>query len=402
LQCAERALQYAKTNGRGRVELHDAKMRRATEGRLQLLADLRHAIAANTLELHYQPIVRADNHIVGVEALLRWSHPQLGRVSPAEVIQLAEENGVMPALGRWILNRACVDIATIPDPHAADLHVAVNLSTRQLADPTIVNTVEEALAGSGLPAKRLMLEVTETSVIADPESTSPRLHALRNLGVRIALDDFGTGYSSLTHLRRFPIDTIKIDRSFVAGMGGNSEDFAIVASLISLAATVGLDVIAEGVETDDQAEMLRRLGCAYAQGFLWSPAVPIGELRPHLRTPACTPDLRATRSRDTRQPPDETSQVRYQDRARIQALHRAGASARAIASTLNSDGRRTPRGKRWSHSTVACVIAENAHLAFAFPRNVQFASKRRPGGAPRSNQRVPQENSPHSSLDACR
>jgi diguanylate cyclase (GGDEF)-like protein/PAS domain S-box-containing protein len=278
LQAADRALHRAKSNGRGRVELHDAAMRGSTEGHLQLLADLRHAIDTDALDMHYQPILRADGRVAGVEALLRWSHPRLGGVSPADVIRLAEDNGLMPALGAWILHRSCSDVVGLPEATATGLHLAVNLSALQLADHGIVPTVAAALRTTGLPADRLTLEVTETAVIADPTVTAPRLQELKDLGVRLALDDFGTGYSSLVHLRRFPIDTIKIDRSFVSDMIGNRDDRAIVSSLAELAAWFDLDIVAEGVECPEQAELLWRLGCTHAQGYLWSPAVPITDL----------------------------------------------------------------------------------------------------------------------------
>jgi diguanylate cyclase (GGDEF)-like protein/PAS domain S-box-containing protein len=357
LQAADRALHRAKANGRGRVELHDPAMRCSTEGHLQLLADLRYAIDTDALDMHYQPIVHADGRVVGVEALLRWTHPRLGGVPPSDVIRLAEDNGLMPALGAWILHRSCADIAGMPE--AADLHVAVNLSTIQLADRSIVSTVAAALAATGLPADRLMLEVTETSVIADPEVTAPRLQELKDLGVRLALDDFGTGYSSLVHLRRFPIDTIKIDRSFVADMIGNGEDRAIVASLANLAAWVGLDVVAEGVECPDQAELLWRLGCTRGQGYLWSPAVAITDLASLLVPGALRGAAQAPHRRALHVVPGTQSEDR-QDAARMLALHRAGALPGTIAAVLNADGRRTPHGRRWQASSVVLVLAEAA------------------------------------------
>jgi EAL domain-containing protein (putative c-di-GMP-specific phosphodiesterase class I) len=256
----------------------------------------------------------------------------------------------MPALGAWILERACTDIARSPDPAVRALHVAVNLSTRQLADPAIVETVRGALARTGLPAGRLVLEVTETSVIANPEATSRQLHALKQLGVRLALDDFGTGYSSLVYVRRFPVDIIKIDRTFITGMTHNSDDCAIVASLISLAGAVGLEVVAEGVETADQADLLRRLGCTYAQGYLWSRAVPITELARLVRPGV----LRGWAQEQRAGWPSPT--LGSHSRGRILAMHRTGASPNTIAAALNSDGERTPQGARWHATTVARVI----------------------------------------------
>jgi diguanylate cyclase (GGDEF)-like protein/PAS domain S-box-containing protein len=352
IQSAGRALTHAKSSGRGGVELHDRTMRGSTAGRLQLLTDLRAAIKEGGLAVHYQPVVHTDGRFVGVEALLRWHHPQHGDVSPSYLIPLAESNGLMPALGAWILDRACSDIAHHPDPAVAGLHVAVNLSTRQLADPAIVPTVSAALRRSGLPADRLVLEVTETSVIANPETTSRQLQALKALGVRVALDDFGTGYSSLDYVRRFPVDLIKIDRSFVAGMETRSQDLAIVASVINLAATLGVHVVAEGVETAEQAEILRRLGCTYMQGFYWSRAVPIEHLAMLLPHPSSV-----GRGRGARQA--QATHSDYENAGRILALRRAGASPTTIAAALNGDGRRTPQGSRWHAASVARTLMEN-------------------------------------------
>jgi diguanylate cyclase (GGDEF)-like protein len=355
LQAAERALHYAKAAGRGRVEVHDASMRCSTKGRLQLLADLRQAIKTDSLALHYQPTVHTNGRVVGVEALLRWSHPRLGAIPPSDIIPLAEDNGLMPALGEWILRRACSDIAQSRDPAIASLHVAVNLSTRQLADPGIVDTVRRALDQARLPAERLVLEVTETSVIANPETTTRQLQALKALGVRLALDDFGTGYSSLVHVRRFPIDIIKIDRAFIAGMTTNSDDCAIVASLTSLAGAVGLEVVAEGVETPAQADLLRRLGCTYTQGYLWSPAVPVSELAAIVQRGFVRGPADGSRSVGTSSSPGRTS-----DRSgRILAMYRSGASPNTIAAALNSEGERTPLGARWHATTVARAILES-------------------------------------------
>ena len=356
LQAADRALRRAKARGRGRIEVHDKAMRRSTQGQLRLLSELRRAIANDCLDLHHQPIVDNEGVVVGVESLLRWTHPELGAISPAEIVRLAEDNAMMPRLGEWTLRRACVDIARLVD--GGNLNVAVNLSARQLAEPAIVESVERALAVSGLAPSRLTLEVTETSMLDDIAVTGPILHRLKQIGVRIALDDFGTGYSSLTHLRDFPVDAIKIDRSFIAGMTTDSDDLAIVATLTNLAATVGLDVVAEGVETAEQAELARRLGATYAQGFLWSPAVPASELPDLLRPGRFRPmptDLPRRRSRPRA---GESLPSQDSDRARIIALHRSGASPATIAAAMNAEGHFTAKGTRWHRNTVAQVIAE--------------------------------------------
>ena len=357
IRAADRAAQRAKLHGRSRIELHDPSIRRTGHSQLELVTQLRQAIRTDQLALHYQPIVHSEGHVAGVEALLRWAHPTLGTISPIEAIRAAEDNGVMPELGEWILRRACVDIANLKS--APNISVAVNLSTRQLVDGAIVGSVERALQASGLSPARLTLEVTETSLVLDTATTLAAMERLKKLGVHIALDDFGTGYSSLSYLRAFPVDAIKIDRSFVAGMLTNRDDLAIVASLTNLAAVVGMEVVAEGVETEEQAETIRRLGATYGQGFLWSPAVPMEEL-PDLLHPgrfgAMPRPPAARRPRKIAPAVAEDS-----DRARIIALHRSGASPTTIAAALNADGRLTLRGTRWQRNTVARVIAEEAY-----------------------------------------
>jgi diguanylate cyclase (GGDEF)-like protein/PAS domain S-box-containing protein len=358
LRAADRAARRAKTNGRGRIEVHDPAVRRLAHDQLRLVTDLRTALRTGGLELHYQPIVHADGRVCSVEALLRWNHPQLGAVSPVEAIAAAEDNGLMPALGEWILRRACVDIARLEDTYG--LQVAINLSTRHLTEAGVVGAVERALRLSGLAPERVTLEVTETSLLLDSAATLPTLQRFKALGVRIALDDFGTGYSSLSYLRDFPVDVIKIDRSFVSGMMSNRGDMAIVATLINLAATVDLDVVAEGVETADQAVTIRRLGATHGQGYLWSPAVPFEQLQPLLRTGRFDAIPREATTRQPRVSVADSPVGEEQDRARIIAMHRSGASPSTIAAALNAEGRRTRRGGRWHRNTVAQVIAETA------------------------------------------
>ena len=356
LRAADRAANRAKMHGGARVEVHDPALRRASGGQLRLTSDLRAALRADGLALHYQPIVDADGHVAAVEALLRWTHPELGPVSPMEAITAAENNGLMPELGEWILRRACIDIARLGTSNT--VNVAVNLSTRHLSDASVVAAVDRALRASGLAPGRLTLEVTETSLLLDAEATLPTLRQLKALGVRIALDDFGTGYSSLSYLRDFPVDVIKIDRSFVAGMMNNRGDLAIVATLINLAATVDLNVVAEGVETADQAATIRRLGAGFGQGYLWSPAVPVDELPPLLRPGRFAALPREASSRQPRPSQAAVSIAEDSDRARIIALHRSGASPSTIAAALNADDRRTTKGGRWHRNSVAQVIAE--------------------------------------------
>src|SRR4051812_440085 len=224
-----------------------------------------------SLELHYQPLVDLhDNTIVGCESLLRWCHGERGMISPAEFIPLAEETGLVIPLGEWVLRTACAEVALWPE----HIKVSVNVSPVQFKGGNFVQMVIDALETSGLPARRLELEITEAVLIGDDETAVSVLHQLRNLGVRIALDDFGTGYSSLSYLQRFPFDKVKIDRSFVKDVEKTNGSLAIVQAVISIAKSREMTTTAEGVETNNQIEMLRALGCNEMQGFLFSPALP--------------------------------------------------------------------------------------------------------------------------------
>jgi diguanylate cyclase (GGDEF)-like protein len=270
LRDADMAMYRAKQRGRGRVEIFDETLRVAVQRRMQTQEDLRRAIAEGELSLHYQPIVDAvTGKVHSVEALARWRHPARGMLPPAEFIPIAEETGLIVPLGAWVLAEACRQVTVWRAAHTAiaALNVSVNLSARQLADAELVPTVSSVLAGSGLPSEALWLEITESTVMADAESARRTLADLRRLGVHIAIDDFGTGYSSLAYLRRFPVEVLKIDRSFVRELGQNPEDEAIVGTVVSLARILGLGVVAEGVETAAQAAELRRLGCHTLQGY---------------------------------------------------------------------------------------------------------------------------------------
>jgi EAL domain-containing protein (putative c-di-GMP-specific phosphodiesterase class I) len=365
LAAANTALSRAKARGRARIEVHTGGMDAAAADQLSLATDLRLALDRDELELHYQPIVRLDTgHPVGVEALLRWEHPTRGPLSPETFIPLAEEAGLMPRLGAWSLRRACQEGAQCTDRSDGAWHLAVNLSARQLVNENFPRLVQDVLDESGFPAGRLVLEVTESAVLSDSEQVIETLAALRALGVRVAIDDFGTGYSSFTYLKQFPVDVLKIDRSFVSRLTIDEDDRAIVASLVSLAAAVGIEAVAEGVETVEQADALRALGCPLAQGFLWSAAVSSGDLAAVLKELRSRPNAPSTSPRDAGSPrkggagrmhwtlPDEATC------ARIIALHRAGASLDTIAAALNADGLLTATGRRWHRSSVARVVAQ--------------------------------------------
>ena len=228
--------------------------------------------------MFYQPVVSFDGSVSGFEALVRWEHPERGLVSPADFIPLAEETGLVVPLGSWVLGRAAAQVARWQETINPALTLSVNLSSRQLGDPELPDVVRRILEVSGLPARSLCLELTETALIQDPVSAERCLTELRGLGVRIAVDDFGTGYSSLIYVRRFPVQILKLDRLFVAGLGESSEDETIAGSVIHLAHELGLEAIAEGVETLDQLNALDSLGCDLAQGFYWSKPRPADEI----------------------------------------------------------------------------------------------------------------------------
>ena len=270
LRDADVAMYQAKNRGRDRHELFDHALRARALRRLQIEEDLRVAIAGDDLWVAYQPIVVADSAVIsGTEALARWDHPTLGSISPDEFIPVAEETGLILALGVRVLEIACEQTAAwrAAHPTLADLTVSVNVSARQLSDPDLLATVVAVLDRTGLPADALWLEITESMLMTDPDSASSVLNALHGYGVRLAIDDFGTGYSSLAYLRRFPVEMLKIDRSFTMAMNESADDEAIVTSVTALAHTLGMRVVAEGVERADQLDKLRQLGCDYAQGY---------------------------------------------------------------------------------------------------------------------------------------
>jgi len=278
---ADSAMYQAKEHGRNRVEVFDQVMRADALARVEQASALRRAVDADELPVHYQPVLRlADESMSGVEALVRWQHPTLGLLGPCQFIGLAEDNGLIVALGAEVLRTACREaVSWLPTSGAGAFTVAVNLSARQLSDVGVVETVGEVLAETGMDPARLCLEITESVLMEDVGSSVDALLGLKALGVRLAIDDFGTGYSSLSYLRRFPVDIVKIDRSFVAGLGVDPAAEAIVASVVNLAHAIGLEVVAEGVETEEQLVMLRAVGCDAAQGFIWSPALPAADVR---------------------------------------------------------------------------------------------------------------------------
>ncbi len=285
LREADVAMYQAKTRGRDQVVVYTEGMSEAVVDRASLAEDLTVALAAgDQLSVHYQPVVALPEGVVtGYEALLRWRHPTRGAVPPLAFIPIAEESGAIGPLGRWVLQQATREAMAGLGADPGPSKVAVNVSARQLADDAFVDTVRDALRASGLPAEQLVLEVTESLLAEDLPTVCERLQELRTLGVRIAIDDFGTGWSSLSYLRGLPADIVKIDRSFITDLGRNTAATALVATIVELARSLSLDVVAEGVETTEQRDELSRLGCGYAQGWLFGRPVPQDPARRRLR-----------------------------------------------------------------------------------------------------------------------
>jgi diguanylate cyclase (GGDEF)-like protein/PAS domain S-box-containing protein len=275
LKCADMALYGAKSDGRGTFRYFEPEMDARMKRRRALETDLRKALVNGELELHYQPLVRLENNEVSAcEALLRWRHPERGMISPVEFIPVAEETGLINAIGEWVLRQACAEAATWSN----DIKVAVNVSPVQFRNQPLTQVVISALAATGLAPHRLELEITESVLMQSNEATLRVLHQLRELGVRISMDDFGTGYSSLSYLRSFPFNKIKIDRSFIKDLSNGNDAVAIVQSIITLANTLNMTTTAEGVETEEQLTILRAMGCIEMQGYLFSPPISAREI----------------------------------------------------------------------------------------------------------------------------
>jgi diguanylate cyclase (GGDEF)-like protein/PAS domain S-box-containing protein len=269
---ADVALRRAKTQGLGRAEVFDAALAEEVRRRLELAAQLRGALQRGELRVVFQPLVsmgaEGSSEVVGCEALLRWDHPDRGELAPGAFLRIAEDDGLIVPIGAWVLEESCRQLAQWR-AQGRDLWVSVNVSARQLGQADFVAVVERALRETGVPPGSICLEVTETAVLRRPEVARRALDALRVLGVRVALDDFGLGYSSLTHLKALPVDVVKVDRSFVADLVDSTQDRAVVEAVLTLARRMGLTVIAEGVETADQDELLREMGCPMVQGYLY-------------------------------------------------------------------------------------------------------------------------------------
>ena len=273
LRDADTAMYRAKASAGPKVELFDEDMRRRAVSRLQLETDIRRAIDREEFRVYYQPIIAIDSlRVSGFEALMRWAHPHRGLVSAGELIPVAEETGSIVAMGSWVIRQACRQMRQWQEqrPAGPPLTMSVNLSGRQFAHAGLVSDIADILRDSGLPAASLQLELTESTLMSKSESAVERLRDLKALGVTLALDDFGTGYSSLACVHRFPLDVLKIDRSFVSSMGDDADVAEILRVIVGLARHLGLQVVAEGVETPEQLVRVQTLGCAYAQGYLFS------------------------------------------------------------------------------------------------------------------------------------
>jgi diguanylate cyclase (GGDEF)-like protein/PAS domain S-box-containing protein len=364
LRYADTAMYSAKSAGRGRVRRFDRSLAEEAEQRYVLAADLRVALAQETLTVHYQPVVElSSGRVLGLEALVRWDHPVHGAVPPSRFVPVAELAGLAPELDSWVLRRALHEAAAMRASGAVppDTYIAVNVSARNLSDMNLEQLVVSTAAAADVPPRSVVLEITEGAIMDDAQVAVQLLRRLRARGFEVALDDFGTGYSSLAYLRELPITILKIDRSFVAHITDDGDALAIVASIVDLARAVGVTVVAEGVETAPQAALLRRLGCQAGQGWLWSPAVPAEAVPAACAWTRPYDPLEDHHSRPPRARREQPRVGPEHGLARLLALHHEGASLETVSAALNREGFRTPTGLRWHRTSVARAIAAAAY-----------------------------------------
>ena len=384
LRSADAAMYDAKARGRSRISMFDETLAQEAADRLELSNDLRDALRGDELDLYFQPIVDlANGALLGMEALARWNHPRRGALSPEQFVGLADEIGLSGVLDRWAIRTGTAQLAALRAAGAVppDCYVSVNVTARSLRDPSLERFVTDSVAAARLAPGSLVLELTETGLMDDPDEARRLLVRLRDGGVGVAIDDFGTGYSSLAYLGRFSVATLKIDRSFVERMLDSHDDLAIVAAISDLARAVGVRTVAEGIETREQAELLRRLGCHAGQGFLWAPAVPAQEVGPlvaaqprgRFRAAGGPPVLSDRRGDD-----ELAGLSAVHGFTRMLALHRDGASASTIAAALNAEDFRTPRGNRWHRLTVAKALEVSVRPYVAAAAGVPEQWTRRP------------------------
>jgi EAL domain-containing protein (putative c-di-GMP-specific phosphodiesterase class I) len=296
LRHADLALYAAKAAGKRQWRRYQPVLSSGLIRRREIQEALEEAVARSAFTLVYQPIVAlATGELAGFEALIRWPHPQWGMMQPSQFITLAEETGQIIAIGSWVLAAATADITRLRGAAAAalnggppggrrDLYISVNVSARQFADVGFADTVRQVLAASGLESRALMLELTETALLRRDERMNSDLAELKTIGVRLAIDDFGTGYSSLSYLRDLPIDVVKMDRSFVEGIADSDQRLAVAEGIVQIARTLGLEVIAEGIETEEQRGLLRSMGCHYGQGYLLAMPMPASQAEELVRS----------------------------------------------------------------------------------------------------------------------
>jgi diguanylate cyclase (GGDEF)-like protein len=297
LKHADMAMHHARDDGRNNYQFFRPDMNVRALARRSLEADLRRAVERQEFQLHYQPVV--DLHtgaILGAEALIRWHHPRRGPVPPAQFVPIAEERGLITTIGRWVLREACRQTREWQDAGLPSMYIAINVSTVELRDKCFIGSVREVIAETGLEPGCVELELTETFLMENSQATATVLEALRDMGVRIALDDFGTGYSSLSYLKRFPIDTLKIDRSFVCNIATDPDDACIASAVIGMGKGLRMRVVAEGVETQEQLAFLQERNCSVGQGYYFSPAVRAAEFATLMGHTFPVPPLRERRT----------------------------------------------------------------------------------------------------------
>jgi diguanylate cyclase (GGDEF)-like protein len=360
LRFADTAMFAAKAGGRSQARTFDRRLAEAAERDYALASSLRVALDDELLDMHYQPVVElATGAVVGYEALARWTHRERGEVSPELFVPVAERVGLSRQLDRWAVRRGVRDLQQLrgSDAVAVDAYVAINLSARHLGDEHLESAIVSATENAGLPPGDVCLEITEGAVMHDIQATAQVLTNLRERGYRIAIDDFGTGHSSLAYLRDLPITALKVDRSFVQDMSTDDDVYAIVASIVQMAHAIGVDTVAEGVETLDQARQLRDLGCTAAQGWLWDKAMPAADLAvAPRRYDVPTDGANRPDRRRTRRPQIELTE--QHGLSRLIALQGEGASLTTIAAALNSEAYRTPTGQRWHRISVARALRD--------------------------------------------
>ena len=284
IKCADSAMYHAKGGGRNRYQFFAVEMNERANETLAIESGLRQALERDEFELYYQPQVELpDGNVIGVEALLRWRHPERGLLAPGAFIQIAEERGLIVPMGKWVLNTACRQNRAWQNEGLRPISMAVNVSPLQFQKKEFPEVVSAALNDSGLDYRYLELEITEGALMHDSNITNANIGALKAMGLKLAIDDFGTGYSSLNYLKRLPLSKLKIDRSFVSDIPGDKDDTAIVSAIIAMALSLNLDIIAEGVETAEQADLLLAAGCAKAQGYYFGKPMPAEEMRALLR-----------------------------------------------------------------------------------------------------------------------